>query len=412
MDNLNAEGIEPDVAGTPDAGQAVAEAVEAGAEAGTPSFGDALDIFDEDPAEGGEQQEEAKAKEAPAPDPAKAKADEKGQESAPKPDGGDLNFEVVAADGSKQDLELPEGTKLVFKGDKKTVEVGSMKDLVTFAQKGVFMERRTQEFATTERKLTEQLSGLQGAVQQRDAKLEQAEQTLLKILFDPKALKQAQDAAKPYRDPEMVKGRKAQAELERRREEDAQKVVEAVQQKSAQYWEELGGKFTSLVSAEEAAKEFPYLRSEDTPTIVAGVWQAHESFRTAVFEDLVKNGVEEQDAANRAAVAAVRWLAEEEAETLRSVAQELNGIYAARVGDKGASPASRGKAQPDPKADPTQHNERTQKKLDERSRQTLRGAGATPSGTTTEGTPKKEGGQTWGDVWDDIGKEFDAFVKE
>lgn len=400
------DAIEPqDGAGT--AQQVIEEAVRE-----SRGLDEALDIFDEDPdAEGEAEAEDAEQAGEDQDEDAETEPRAKGEEEAtPKPTDQARNFEVVLEDGTSTDLELPEGAKLVFKGDKRTVEVTNMQDLVTFAQKGVFMERRANEFATTERKLTGQVSALQREVGARDDKLEQAERTLLRILFDPKALAEARKAAEPYRNPEVVEGRKAKAELERRKEQEEQAAVQEIEQASQEFWSELRDTFAAQVQGEDS--EFPYLREDDAPAVVMGVWQAHETFREAVQQDLISRGVSEEEAVARANMAAVQWLAEEEAETLHSVMSELNGIYAERAGKRRGPGAAQENAQSDPKADPTRHNKRTQRKLDERRKQTLRGSGATPAGTMAEKTADPRDGATYGDVWNDIDREFDEFLKQ
>lgn len=322
----------------------------------------------------------------------------------------ELNYTV----GDGGELHWSEGATLRFKADKREVEVTSLTDLVTLAQKGVFMDRRTQEWATERGQHEHRIGELEGQVQEQAKLIEVSEEALLKILFDEEALEMAREMAKPHRNPEKRRADKAEAELERRSEADKARAQKEADAASERYWTGVGEQFESML--EEDASDYPFLRAEDAPHIQQGVYNAYATFRAEIEKALVAGGRSAEEAALQSTEAAVTWLAEEEAETIRRVAEELNAVYAERLPAGASQNGSGGKRDSDPKADPEKHNRKTDAQLKRRRQGALRGSGA--AGGTGSGSKPKElpsGGhdddRTHAGMWDDINREFEEFLK-
>lgn len=384
----------------------------------TETLDDALAIFDEAPEPSDAVEPEAEGElgepestpspEGGEPDPEEG---EEGEPAKPEPS----RFEMVQAtdeeEESVEDFDLPEGAKIRFKADRKQVEVESMDDLVAMAQKGVAFDRMGSEWGQERQHLTERLSSATEQVETMQGRLEHAEQILMKALFDDEARAKMAEAAEDFRNPEVVEGRRAKARLaEKEKEDEARREREAAEA-SEEFWGEVRQGFDEIL--EEGGLE--YLRPEDRDLVVNGVYGVYQSFLEGTKNELVQeHGLDEQEATERAARVAMQWLAEEEAETLRAVAEQLNEVYRSRLGPNGdgSRATPEGTRESDPKRDPDQHNKRTDQKLSGRKKSTLRGVGATPSGSRgRQDADPRDPGTTYDDVWGEIDQMFEEAQK-
>lgn len=299
------------------------------------------------------------------------------------------SYTIVDADGDEAELEWPDGAKIRFKADGKPVEVKSLDELVTYAQKGVAFDRRSSEWGRERSELSRTLSDLEQQVKD-------AEEVILKAVFGDKEVRaHLRKQLRPFRDP-AVRDLAAKAqELEERKASDKQQAERQREEIAGQFWEAVDRELA------EAMKDREYVDAEDAPAIKERFYQNYLEFRDALVEKFKGEAkalnVSEEVAVAKANEVAATYLTEE---NLRTVVQAFEDHYASRAGRKaGARPRNGARARPqanagdanedlDEAADRTaaeRHNQRVRSKLEQRNRpRVLRGGGAPPGGSGAE----------------------------
>jgi hypothetical protein len=293
------------------------------------------------PGEGEEgDQEESDERQAK---PAKAAGDAQDKSSTGKPAGDSSKpakpspYTIIDADGDEAELEWPDGAKIRFNADGRQREVKSLEELVSLAQKGVAFDRRSSEWGQMERQLRDERAQLEQQVKD-------AEELLLRALFDKEARQALRKELAPFRNPKVREALEAKEKLARREQADQQHAEQANRQVLQQFHEKVEEEARSLI------QDFHYLDESDVPAITQTFYQNYEDLRQAAIEKFKREapelGVSEQDAINAANRWALTYLTEE---NLREVAKAYDEHYASRANgrqvkgaaSKGAKPQSR-----------------------------------------------------------------------
>lgn len=259
------------------------------------------DEDEDDPADGDldEQQDDKPKADAKGGDPQATAAAKggKGEQSDDKNEDEDSDgsrFEIVDAEGSKYDLELPQGATIKFPGDGKTVEAKSIDELVQYAQKGVAFDRVTA-------KQGQVIGGLRGKLSEleEDSKADQelVKQLILGTISDEDLATLEQHYKKLEDDPDALEAAQALKE-KREREQAAEKVTAPDPAQAAEFW-----KATDEAITEDVAK-FEFLEPDDVPEIRNAFNEAYLTRRTALIETYVKiapdHGISEAAAVRQA----------------------------------------------------------------------------------------------------------------
>lgn len=301
-----------------------------------------------------------------------------GEQDDDDEDDSSSRFEIVDAEGSKYELEFPEGATIRFAGDGKTVEAKSIDELVQFAQKGVAFDRVTsqqgQKVATLSSRLTELEEDLT------------ADRELVRALVTGKGLSDEDLAAleayyaKLEDDPEALE--KEEALREKREREAAEKEKPAnTGEGVAAFW---GA--TKEAAAVEVEK-FEYLEPDDVPEILSRFNENYLARREELVKEFVRiapqHGVSPEDAVRQADAAAIDETLNRK--TLRRVMRELDSKFAKRA-DK-----VRGSRQTRETKEAEGHNRRVEAQRDRArnpANRSLRSGGA--SLNTRQVTPEKD----------------------
>lgn len=334
---------------------------------------------DEDETAGADDGEEHPTTDAP---PAKPPTPD--DKAAPKPAATDApkkGVELLGPAGAK--ITWPEGVKVRLQADGRPVEVATFDELCTLAQKGPFFERRANELTRDNQKLSGQLSvakqGTEVAVQQVR---EEAEEILLTLAADPAAYDKFRTAAQKYLDPDVRAGLKATADLKRREAADTERAAADKAAQAETFWKEQTTRVETVLADEAATYEF--LEPEDGPEILQSLYTIYTMTAEQMLEQAAPGrsrfaGTDDEWAAvihQQAQAAAFA------PETLTDLLAKLNDRYASRVRTKREA----AKADDAVRAAGA-HNDRTEKRLDQQDRASVRSSG-TPPGTGKPPAPR------------------------
>ena len=276
-------------------------------------------------------------------------------------------YTVVDASGVELEAEWPEGAVLRFKGDKKQVEVKSYDELVTLAQKGVFMDRRAADYNAAERRWQSERESAQ-------TQLREAEELVAKVVTDREAFRKVRAVVLKYKDPEYREGREAKAALDAKAVEEAAGAEAQTTEQVSAFWEKVGDEFTSRLA------KYPTLDEDDRGEVIT----AFSDLANRTFDELVVEYRANASSMGLTSEEAVVAAAEREAlkvlteDNLDRVMKQRHERYV----KKGAQPKPK-LSEEDAKREAAAHDKRVKDKLEQRSRQTLRGgAGSAPAGRT------------------------------
>lgn len=314
---------------------------------------------------------------------------EEGKEETPKPEtakpegGKPPRFTIADKDGQELELDaLPEGAVIRFKASGRDVEVKSVDELVGLAQKGADYDRQGSELGQRVATVRREAQATEATLREE---LTQAEEILLKAVFDPEARKALEAELAPYRDPAVREAFAAQEREQQRQATEQRQQTATHEQVRDQFWTKVTEELTSYLPTTS------HLDATDAPRVVERFWQGFEATLAASKQEahaLAKSqGWTAEQADAIAEQHALGYLTED---NLRATAAALNGELATRFEPKKkAAPAP---ATPDPKKaarEAEHHNVRVQKKLAQRAQpRTLRGGGAAPGASTTPSLPE------------------------
>jgi hypothetical protein len=305
--------------------------------------------------------------------------DDKAAKEDDEEDGADgaNRFEIVNKAGEKFALDIDDDTVIRFQGDGRTIECTSMDEVIQLAQKGAAFDRVTsrqgQELAELRRSTSTKIEGL-------EAQLTEAEETLLKVVTDPKAFKRVRNALKPYQSPEAREGLEAKRKLAAKDEEE--RTTRETQQREAvdAFWQGVDSEISKQLG------EFEYLEKSDRDDVVRLFYGQYEN----TFKELVQKYGNTDAGVDRANREARALLTEKH---LTRAMRTLNDRYAKRAGKgggekkgekpgkppKGGKPARQDEAAG--KRAAAKHNKHVEEKLEQRkASRTMRGGGAAPAG--------------------------------
>lgn len=343
--------------------------------------------------EKGEGEEEGKKPEA------EAEGEGKEEGGAPPP------LQIVGADGSEYELEdWPADAKLKFKADGRPVEA-TLEEFLTYAQKGVYFDRRSSEWGQRERELRVSAESTQSDLEEAREELDSAWTILRSTILEPDEEKRQANREKvlPHlaklADPEIRQALEAQARQERDRERTETITPEARQEAIEGFWGGVGEEIAATIRGEVRAAEeleaglperpkFEHLSEDDLDIVVTAFHNGYRQHATGLLEKYVaaadRAGGDVEKAAELAEEHALGWLTEA---NLYGTMQALEGRFAKRFGGERA----RSREQ-DGKREAAKHNATVDSQLDRRRRRGVRPGGAPPSGGPSAGV---ETPNTW-----------------
>jgi hypothetical protein len=286
-------------------------------------------------------------------------------------------FEVLGADGKPVPMALPEGAKIVFKGDGKQVEVTTLDKLVEFAQQGVHAQRVRSEFGVLKGRLESDLQHERGRVSTAEQRADRAEEILYEILSDPDKYDQVARELAPQLSPEARENAKLKADLARREADEARERTAVEQSQHEQFW----GAAREVVA--ERLGEFEFLTADDTEEALQTFHGLFVATRDSLLEQYKpmqsKVGLSDADFAATIEREALQVLT---TDNLVKVLEKLNARYETRVRPHVERVKATSAA-----ADAAAHNAKTTERLQRRDESvTLRRTPAPPA----TGTPATE----------------------
>lgn len=283
------------------------------------------DEDDDDDAPTGDAEPPAPAAETPAAPPTTpAPAAPAKPDSDPAP--AKARFEVVGADGKPVPLALPEGAKIVFKGDGKQVEVTTLDELVQHAQQGVNAQRVRSEFGVIRSRLESELTDVRGQISTAEQRADRAEEILYEILSDPEKYDQVARELASQLTPEARENAKLKADLARRDAEASRERESAQSAQMDQFW----GAAREVVA--ERLPEFEFLTADDTEEALHTFYGLYVATRDQLAEQYkpmqTKVGLSDADFAATIEREALQVLT---TDNLVQVLEKLNARYETRV---------------------------------------------------------------------------------
>ena len=328
--------------------------------------------------------------------------DPEGETTDPDETVEDLNYSL---EGEDAEVKWSEGAEVTFKADGQQVKVGSMTELVEFAQKGVHAARRLTEIGNEKADAVARVATLETELKDKGIEWEEL---LVSALTNEEVAEQMREALGPLKSKEAREGARAKDELAERDKAD-QARTEADETKAwSETWDKYAQDVKDVLGSEAGKAEYPMLRETDIPRIQHALFQTSENYREILTKNLVDRGRTQEEAEGTATAEAARWLTEERPDALARVLKTMNADFADRV----LPPESPNGESPDPdpsKADAAQHNARIDKKLEQRKGQTMQGSGSTPSGQTPVKESELEGDTTFEKRMSAIDRVFEDF---
>jgi hypothetical protein len=313
-------------------------------------------------------------------------------------------FQVLDGEGKPVDFKLPEGTKITFRADRQRVEVSDVEELVQYAQKGVFMERRLAQAETRESEMGRELEEARSRV---DRVAEQYEEAIRRIVTDEDAYEAAVKAVEKFSDPDVKRLDSKVREVERKEEREKQAAERAKLETSEQLWGTVSDAFHEAL--EEGGEEVEFLRPEDEPAVNQLLHQGYLHVFNNVKADLISKGRSEEEAAELADTVAIRNAFTPA--NHKRVMKHLNDTFRARMGK--TTPTPKPKAE-DLEATAAAKNRRVNDKVQARDGAPPR-PGASKSVVTVKSGGGREGvlpskGRSYDDHKADFLSEFDKLM--
>jgi hypothetical protein len=316
---------------------------------------DAGDEDDED--DDSDEDEESDA--APGDDDADAEGDEEGDENEESDEGesSETRYTIQDAEGNRFEFQLDEGTSVTFEADGKTVSLTSMDDVIALAQKGVAFDRRSSEWGQTESTLKAQLEEKETTLL---TERQQAEELLLKALFDRTARDELRKALAPFRDPEFRKGQEAIAREAERVEREKTSQTESVEENQKQFWTTVG------THIKGALADFDLLEETDARAIAERFYHGYTEEFNAALAQAERSGLKGAAAEKDAQKRAFAYLTDK---NVRRAMRSLNEDMKARLVKRGIAVPKKADKKPS-KADAEKaagkHNAHVKQKLEQR----------------------------------------------
>lgn len=268
---------------------------------------------------------------------------------------GPTRYAISDGEGNAFDVDLPEGTKIVFKGDGKDVTVKSMDELVSYAQKGAAFDRISSSQG-------QRISELSRSVSEMESARREDEDLLIQIVTNPKVFQAVRKELAPYADPNFRAGQDARRELEKTKAQQQQ----AAEAEGAGAVESFWGEVDQTIDAQLG--EFSFLDAGDKQDVIAEFYRGYEEAFAALVQQYGSAGAGLTRAQNEAAL-------ELNPDNLRAAMQRIEARYAAKAEKGGQRKPKQGSS-----VEAKKHNDRTAAKLKSRQvNRAIRGGGSAPA---------------------------------
>jgi len=313
----------------------------------------------EDTDEDDDSDEDEEGEEPAAKPNADGEGDEEGDEESESDEGesSETRYTIQDAEGNRFEFQLDEGTSVSFEADGHTVTLTSMEDVIALAQKGVAFDRRSSEWGQQESALSTKVETLEETLTRERG---EAEELLLKALFDRNARDELRKALSPFRDPEYRKGQEALAREADRVEREKATTEQGAEQSQQQFWQTVGKHIKG------ALPEFDLLEETDARSIAERFYAGYTESFTAALQTAEKAGLKGEAAEKQAQKQAFAYLTEK---NVRRAMRTLNEELKTRLVKRGIKVPTKAEKKPT-KADAEKavgkHNAHVKSKLEQR----------------------------------------------